>query len=141
MKSPGKALREAYMTALSSLTYDGKAIKVYEFMPIETLPDAYVYINSMSSVQVGNNHLFIHTASVTLDVVVRQYKKMDYDKLDGIATEVINTILPYPYSTITNADFQFMNPTLESSTYLIEQDGSTHIVRNILRFAQSLIQK
>ena len=141
MKNPGKYIREAYMAALTGLTYEGNAIAVYEFLPIETLPDNYVYINSIDYTQVGNNQLFIHTSSITLDVVTRQYKKLDYDTVDGISQEVQDIILTHPFSTLQNADFQFMNPTLESGRYLIEQDSATHYVRNIIRFSQTVIQK
>jgi hypothetical protein len=141
MKNPGKYIREAYMAALTGLTYGGNTIAVYEFLPIETLPDNYVYINSIDYTQVGNNQLFIHTSSITLDVVTRQYKKLDYDTVDGISQEVQDLILTHPFSTLQNADFQFMNPTLESGRYLIEQDSATHYVRNIIRFSQTVIQK
>ena len=141
MKNPGKYIREAYMSALTGLTYEGNTIAVYEFLPIETLPDNYVYINSIDYTQVGNNQLFIHTSSITLDVVTRQYKKLDYDTVDGISQEVQDLILTHPFSTLQNADFQFMNPTLESGRYLIEQDSATHYVRNIIRFSQTVIQK
>ena len=129
------------MAALTGLTYEGNTIAVYEFLPIETLPDNYVYINSIDYTQVGNNQLFIHTSSITLDVVTRQYKKLDYDTVDGISQEVQDLILTHPFSTLQNADFQFMNPTLESGRYLIEQDSATHYVRNIIRFSQTVIQK
>ena len=141
MKNPGKYIREAYMSALTGLNYGGNTIAVYEFLPIETLPDNYVYINSIDYTQVGNNQLFIHTSSITLDVVTRQYKKLDYDTVDGISQEVQDLILTHPFSTLQNADFQFMNPTLESGRYLIEQDSATHYVRNIIRFSQTVIQK
>ena len=141
MKNPGKYIREAYMAALTGLTYGGNTIAVYEFLTIETLPDNYVYINSIDYTQVGNNQLFIHTSSITLDVVTRQYKKLDYDTVDGISQEVQDLILTHPFSTLQNADFQFMNPTLESGRYLIEQDSATHYVRNIIRFSQTVIQK
>jgi hypothetical protein len=141
MKNPGKYIREAYMSALTGLTYEGNTIAVYEFLPIETLPDNYVYINSIDYTQVGNNQLFIHTSSITLDVVTRQYKKLDYDTVDGISQEVQDLILTHPFSTLQNADFQFMNPTLESGRYIIEQDSATHYVRNIIRFSQTVIQK
>ena len=141
MKNPGKYIREAYMSALTGLTYGGNAIAVYEFLPIETLPDNYVYINSIDYTQVGNNQLFIHTSSITLDVVTRQYKKLDYDTVDGISQEVQDLILTHPFSTLQNADFQFMNPTLESGRYIIEQDSATHYIRNIIRFSQTVIQK
>ena len=140
MKSPGKAIREAYMAALAGLTYNGNTIAVYEFLPIETLPDNYVYINAIDFSQVGNNQLFIHDGAVTLDVVTRQYKKLDYSVVDGISEVVQNTIFTFPYSTIANADFQFIAPNLESGRYLVEQDGATFYVRNLIRFSQTLIE-
>jgi hypothetical protein len=141
MKNPGKSLREAYMAALQSVQYNGSNVTVYEFMSIETTPDNYIYINSMAWTQVGNNQLFIHDGSIAIDIVTKQYKKLDYDVVDEISYQVINTILTFPYSTITDTDFQFMNPQVESAQYLLEQDGAYHIVRKIVRFAQSLIQK
>jgi hypothetical protein len=129
------------MTALQGLTYDGQAVQVYEFMPIETLPMNYVYINAITYNQTGNNQLFIYTAGVAIDIVTKQYKKLDYDVVDGIAAQVQNTILAFPYSQIQDSNFGFMNTVLESAQYIVEQDGSAFIVRKIIRFTQSLIQK
>ena len=141
MKNPGKAIRKVYLAALAGLTYEGNPVTVYENMPIETTPDRYVYINAIDYDQVGNNQLFIHTGSVALDVVVKQYKKIDNDTLDGIAEVVENTILALPSSTLENDDYQFLAPNIESATYLTDQDGAYHMVRKIIRFSQSLIQK
>ena len=129
------------MSALQGLTYDTKAVQVYEFMPIETLPDNYVYINAITYNQTGNNQLFIYTGSVAIDIVTKQYKKLDYDVVDGIAEEVQNTILAFPFSQIQDSNFGFMNTVIDSAQYIVEQDGSAFIVRKIIRFTQSLIQK
>jgi hypothetical protein len=141
MKNPGTSLRKAFAAALASLTYDGKAVTVYSQLPIVTLPDNYVYINSMTHAQVGNNQIFIHDCSITLDVVSKQYKQLDYDVTDGIAAEVMNTLTTFPYSTLTDADFQFVAPVLASSNYLVEQDGSAWLVRKLLTFDMTLIEK
>jgi hypothetical protein len=141
MKNPGKSLRKLYASALANLTYDGKSVTVYDSYPIETTPDRYVYINAMTYSQVGNNNAFIFDGSVTLDIVCKQYKKIDYDTIDGIATEVLNTLLPYPYSQHEDSDFQFMNPQLSSVNYLIEPDGSYFILRKIVILSQTIFQK
>lgn len=141
MKNPGSAIRSAYKTALASLTYNGDAVTVYDNMPIETTPDNYVYINSIDYDQEGNNQLFIHTVAIALDVVTKQYKKQDLDLTDGIAEAMQNIILTYPYSTLTNTNYQILAPNIESARYLIEQDGAYFIVRKIVRFSQTLIQK
>jgi hypothetical protein len=141
MKNPGKSLRQLYASALANLTYDGKSVTVYDSYPIETTPDRYVYINAMTYVQVGNNNAFIFDGSVTLDIVCKQYKKIDYETVDGIGQEVLNTLLPFPYSQQEDTDFQFMNPQLSSVNYLIEPDGSYFILRKIIILSQAIIQK
>jgi len=141
MKNPGRAIRDAYMAALAGITYGGSAVTVYDNMPIETTPDRYVYINAIDYTQDGNNQLFIHTGTVTMDVVVKQYKKVELDVVDDIALSVQNAILALPTSTLTDANFQFLGVTLESARYLSEEDGAYHITRKLIRFSQTLIEK
>ena len=141
MKNPGRAIRDAYMAALSGVTYNGSALTVYDNMPIETTPDRYAYINAIDYDQVGNNQLFIYNGSVAVDIVVKQYKKIDYDTLDDIAEAVQNAILALPTSTVTDANYEFIAPNVESANYLTDQDGAYHMCRKIIRFSQSLIQK
>jgi hypothetical protein len=85
--------------------------------------------------------LFIFDGTVTIDIVTKQYKKLDYNIADGIGQAVQNAILEYPYSTIVDADFQIIAPTIASASYLIEPDGATFLIRKLIRFSQSLIQK
>jgi hypothetical protein len=66
---------------------------------------------------------------------------MDLDAVDDIAELVQNAILALPTSTVTDANYQIIAPIIESARYLQEQDGAYHIVRKIIRFSQSLIQK
>lgn len=141
MKDPGKSIRTAFASALSGITYDGKAITSYGALPIVTLPDNYIYINSMTHSQIGNNNLFIHDSSVTIDIVTKQYKQLDYSIAEGIAGEVMNAIKAFPFSTLTDNDFQFMMPVMSSGTYLVEQDGSAWLVRKVLTFDVTLIEK
>ena len=142
MKNPGKAIRDAYLSSLTGITYGGSPITVYDDLPIETLPDNYVYINAIDEVQKGNNHIYDYTGVITLDIVVRQYKKVDRDTVDGIAEAVTNAIMPTINAhTLTNTDFYFIGVALESGRYLNGTDVDYHITRKILRFSQTLIQK
>ena len=142
MKNPGKAIRDAYLSSLTGITYNGNTITVYDDLPIETLPDNYVYINSIDEQQKGNNHIYDYTAVVTLDCVTRQYRKVDRDTVDSIAEAVTNAILPTPNNhTLTDTNFQFIGVSIESGRYLNGVDGDTHITRKIIRFTQTLIQK
>jgi hypothetical protein len=143
LKNPGKALRDAYMAALTGITYGGNTITVYDDLPIGTLPQNYVYINS---IDVGrnwdNNSHFNITGVITIDIVTKQYKKVDRDTVDGIAEVVMNTILPtIRGGVLSDTNFSFYNVNLESSRYLVGQDGDAQLTRKILRFSQTLIQK
>jgi hypothetical protein len=137
MRNPGKALRDAYMTALSGLS-----VTVYDDLPIETLPDSYVYINAIDEVQKGNNHIYDYTGVITLDIVTKQYKKVDRDTVDAIAEEVMTAIMPLVNQhTLSDTYFNFHGVTLESARYLNGTNGDWHITRKILRFSQTIIQK
>lgn len=142
MKNPGKAIRDAYMTALTGITYGGNTITVYDDLPIGTLPNTYVYINAIDEVQKGNNQIYDYTGVITIDIVTKQYKKVDRDTVDGIAQAVTTAILPTPNNhTLTDSNFYFIGVALESGRYLGGTDGDSHITRKILRFSQTLIQK
>jgi hypothetical protein len=161
MNNPGKAIRDVYYTALSTLGAGANFISdgngnifsdgagnllitssatgtytVFDDLPLETLPQNYIYINAIDYNQVGNNQLFVHDAVVTIDIVTRQYKKVDRDTVDAMAAEVMTAIIQ---GNLQDATFQIIDVNLISSRYLTNQDGAYFLTRNILRFQQNLI--
>jgi hypothetical protein len=104
---------------------------------LETLPQNYIYINAIDYNQVGNNQLYVHDAVVTVDIVTRQYKKIDRETVDAIAQEVMTAIIE---GKLTDTNFQIIDVNLISSRYLTNQDGAYFLTRNILRFQQNLIK-
>lgn len=142
MKNAGKAIRTAYYNALNGITYNSNTVTVYDDLPIGTLPDQYVYINDITEAGTDNNQQFVSDVVVTLDVVVRQYKKVDRDTVDGIAEVVCNTLLPTVTGLVlTETNFQIINLLRDGFQYLNDYDGDYHIVRKIMRFRQTLIEK
>ena len=161
MNNPGKSIRDVYFNALSALgagslyitdglgnrigdglgnlfiVESGKiAYSVFDDLPLETLPQNYIYINSIDYNQVGNNQLYVHDAVVTIDIVTRQYKKVDRDTVDAMAAEVMTAIIE---GKLQDATYQTIDVNLVSSRYLTNQDGAYFLTRNILRFQQNLI--
>jgi hypothetical protein len=161
MNNPGKAIRDVYYAALSTLGAGANYISdgngnifadgngnllitssatgtytVFDDLPLETLPQNYIYINAIDYNQLGNNQLFIHDAVVTIDIVTRQYKKVDRDTVDAMAAEVMTAIIQ---GNLQDATFQIIDVNLISSRYLTNQDGAYFLTRNILRFQQNLI--
>ena len=162
MLNPGKAIRDLYYTKLSEIggginylssstgfrIVDGVGnniitspftgtYAVYDDLPLETLPQNYIYINAIDYNQVGNNQLYVHDAVVTVDIVTRQYKKIDRDTVDAIAQEVMTAIIE---GKLADTNFQIIDVNLISSRYLTNQDGAYFLTRNILRFQQNLIK-
>ena len=161
MNNPGKSIRDVYYNALSALgagsvyLSDGNGNRitdglgnllitssgsgtyaVFDDLPLETLPQNYIYINSIDYNQVGNNQLYVHDAVVTIDIVTRQYKKVDRDTVDAMAAEVMTAIIE---GDLQDATYQIIDVNLVSSRYLTNQDGAYFLTRNILRFQQNLI--
>lgn len=161
MKNAGRAIRDTYYEKLSTLgagavyltdglgnrltdglgnlfiTSSGAGtFTVYDDLPIETLPDSYIYINAVDYNQVGNNQLYIHEAVVTIDIVTRQYKKVNRDLCDDIATEVLTALIE---GNLQNEFFQIIDVNLISARYLTGQDGAYFLTRKILRLGQNLI--
>jgi hypothetical protein len=161
MNNPGKSIRDVYFNALSALgagsvyLSDGNGNRitdglgnllitssgsgtyaVFDDLPLETLPQNYIYINSIDYNQVGNNQLYVHDAVVTIDIVTRQYKKVDRDTVDAMAAEVMTAIIE---GDLQDATYQIIDVNLVSSRYLTNQDGAYFLTRNILRFQQNLI--
>jgi hypothetical protein len=162
MINPGKSIRDVYFNTLSALgavsgyisdgngnrfadgngnlliTSSGKgSYTVFDDLPLETLPQNYIYINAVDYNQVGNNQLYIHDAVVTVDIVTRQYKKIDRDTVDAIAQEVMTALIE---GKLKDSNFQIIDVNLISSRYLTNQDGAYFLTRNILRFQQNLIK-
>jgi hypothetical protein len=162
MLNPGKAIRDLYYTKLSEIggginylssstgfrIIDGVgnniitspftgSYAVYDDLPLETLPENYIYINAVDYNQVGNNQLYIHDAVVTVDIVTKQYKKINRDTVDLIAKEVMTALIE---GNLQDSNFQIIDVNLLSSRYLTGQDGAYFLTRNILRFQQNLIK-
>lgn len=141
MKNAGKAIRNAYKTILTGITYNGKSVPIYDDVPIGTLTDNYIQILDITEVSDDNNQKFVTDSVVTVDVITKQYKIVDRDVVDEIAEDVCNAIQPNVAGALTNTDFQIINVTRDGFNYLSDLDGDYHITRKILRFKQTLIEK
>lgn len=141
MKNAGKAIRDAYTSLLQGITYNSKSVPLYDIVPIGTLPDNYIQILDITEVSDDNNQKFVTDVIVTVDVITKQYKKVDRDVVDAIAEDVCDAIQPNIAGALTNTDFQIINLTRDGFSYLSDLDADYHITRKILRFKQTLIEK
>jgi hypothetical protein len=140
MKDTGSIV-SVYTALLSSLTYGGVSVPVYEDDPVETVPDNYVQIIQVSdSPTERNNSRWVREVTVQLDVITRQYKVSNRTVRDSIANSILEALITSVGVNLINADFQITNIELDNSTYLNELDGAYHINRKILSIRNHLIQ-
>lgn len=141
MKNASKAIRDAYYSALSGISYGGNSVPVYKILPVATLGDHYIEIADIIEVGEQNDHKFIRECVVTVEIVSTQYNYRDYGAVDTITDSVLQALLATVGGSLTNTDFQIGHIQLESSRYLSEDEGSRYMTRKILQFSQLLIQK
>lgn len=140
MKDTGDIVT-VYTGLLSSLTYGGVSVPVYDDEPVETVPDNYVQIIQVSDSPVErNNSRWIREVTVQLDVITRQYKVSNKTVRDSISESILTAITSSIGVNIVGSDFQITNIELDNSTYLNELDGAFHINRKILTIRNHLIQ-
>jgi hypothetical protein len=141
VKNASKALRDAYYSALQAITYNGKAVPCYKGTPVQTVPDHYIVIGSITEANEASDALFIRPTEITLDIITRQYKYKNTDVADAISESITQAVLPSVGSTLANSDFQIGHIEQSNSLYLDGTDGEYYITRKILSFTQTLIQK
>lgn len=142
MKNAAKNIRQLYANTLDTINYSGVKVPIYQSFPTGTLPNKFIEITSVDTSNVLNDNKFITEASVTIEVVTKQYKFQDKTIADEITESVLNLVVPGIGGNLTDIDFIVGHVQLESSRYLEEIDEQgMYITRKILIFTQTLIEK
>lgn len=142
MKNAAKNIRQLYRNTLDTINYSGVKVPIYQSFPTGTLPNKFIEITSVDTSNVLNDNKFITEASVTIEVVTKQYKFQDKTIADEITESVLNLVVPGIGGNLTDIDFIVGHVQLESSRYLEEIDEQgMYITRKILIFTQTLIEK
>jgi hypothetical protein len=141
MKDIGRTISTIYSTLLGSITYGGKAVPFYTEEPWKTTGDNFIVLLNIEHTPDNNDQRFVANATVTLDVVTKQSNNNSRAAADGIASAVLQALLPGTYVDREDADFQVMIRDARSTGYIRSQNGSTNINRKILTINNHLTQK
>ena len=141
MKDTGATLRSVYSSLLGAISYGGKSVPFYAEEPMNTVPDNYIVLTSIDSIDQSNDARFVHDITVTLDIVTKMNMKNSREAADSISNSVLNALFPTPYVDRETADFQVMIRQSTSPGYIRDVDGSANRIRKILRITNHLIQK
>ena len=141
MKNASKSLRDAYYTALQGITYNGTSVPVYKDAPVQTVPDYFITIGSITEANEANDRDFMRPTEIVIDISTRQYMYKNRDAVDAISESVTEAILDGVGGSLDSTDFEFGHIENGISLYLDNKDGEYYITRKILTFNQTLIQK
>jgi hypothetical protein len=148
MKNAGYTIRKVYKQVLDTILYKENPIVVYENFLQNTTPETYIHILNILESPVVNDAKFMREMSVDIEIYTEQYKYQNTDKVDEIASLVLEVLIPNVSSNeldseeFINQDFQFGYVNLTNSRYLFEVgEKGTYITRKILTFNQTLIEK
>lgn len=136
MNDINKSLRDAYYTALSSITFDGSAVKVYEVMPQNAgFPAILLSLQTDTDNSCKTN--FGHDTTILIEVW------NDYagdfgtkDAVDNIGDDILNIVIGTGLDLLPS--YKVVTSTLDNSTYLEENLDSVYRIRKQLRIRHQI---
>ena len=141
MKDPRKAIRSAYRTALSSLTYNGSSVPVYDKVP-QNASYPYVHIAEQTTLDLSDKTSYGQDVTVLLDIVTGFTPNIGgKSPSDDIANEILQVIhIRGTNIDLSGNNFNCVTTMLESDTSLEELEENYHIYRRLLRFRHHIEQ-
>lgn len=144
MRDPRKALRTAYISALSGLTYNGDPVTVYDKVPQSAIYP-YVEIAEQTSVDGSDKSSYGQEVTVLLNVVTGFEPGIGGSSpSDDIANSILSTIYirgqEKTVLDLSGDNFSVTTTALDSDTPLKELDENYHFYRRLLRFRHRIEQ-
>lgn len=144
MKDPRKALRSGYISALSSLTYNGSSVPVYDKVP-QNASYPYVHIAEQTSLNDSDKTSYGQDVTVLLDIVSGFSPGIGGKApSDDIANSILQTIYvrgsEQTVLDLSSDNFRVVTTMLESDNSLEELDDNYHIYRRLLRMRHHIEQ-
>lgn len=95
MRSVNYALRKAYNTALSGITYNSAEVPVYyKKLPDNLSPDNYIIFDGISNADISTLHTSDTSTSIRVSIYTRNEKSNNGKACDDIADIVMQRIYP-----------------------------------------------
>lgn len=147
MKDPVKFIKDAYYNLLkNNITYNGSIIDVYDEEADPAGNSYYIIVSTVTDTDQPVKTKFFTDTQIVIDVVTLLDYQMTKQKeiVDVICGKIMNLVLPTPDTTgiADTTDFQVISVRRESSNHLPVLDtGTKKVVRRILRFTQTVVEK
>lgn len=142
MKLPIAALRKAYYDALSTITYNGEPLKVYDTVaPDDTvlgLQFHYVLVKEMNAIQILKRYGATHRVRVNVDIVTGYAADGGFKMADEIGDLISQKVNPIFGETLAPAGYVLTLSQLVNSTNLFQPTSTHRVYRLILSFEHNL---
>lgn len=130
-------LRVGYYNALNGHI----SVPVYGGQGSQT-DSAFVIIAGITDTPANTLNGFRTDAVIDIDICHRQQNGFTYDRVDSIANEVLQLLIPdVDIAGFTVASFQVVNVQRIGARYIEEPGQDENMIRRILRIKQTLIQQ
>lgn len=142
MKSPKKALRKAYYDKLTSLTYNGNAVRVIGNATSDLKASPYVQLSTQTNRQNEGKAGFNHVSTMLLDVVGIFNTNISEEIVDDLADLIIQNIVTEDLNSYLDLspDFKVITTQLTSDNDLSEGNEQRVYYRRLLRFEHKIDQ-
>lgn len=147
MKDPVKFIKDAYYDLLDgNITYNGSPIPVYDEEADPSGNSFYIIISTVTDTDKPVKSKFFSDTQIVIDVITLLDYQITKEKeiVDVICGKIMNLVLPTPDTTgiADTADFQAVSVRRESSNHLpVADTGTKKVVRRVLRFTQTIVEK
>lgn len=142
MKDAGFALRKAYAVLLADLSYNGKAVKLYDLMAPSKAAAPYIIVGPWQPQSDNTKDSFGQSGEINLDVFTRFGVGIASEKVaSDIANAVADLLKPTPTSEVLDVEGFNSYITVIGPTSTITQSTDTDtIIRKILTISHRLCQ-
>ena len=139
MKSVNKALRQAYKSALSTLTYNGGTVPVYYLAaPESETGQYYITLNQPANVDTSTKSTSDTRTSIQVQIHTWAHGANDGEVADAIANSVFSLVYSTPTTVLdlSSYDLQMVSTRLDNDLVNeISGIGQRVFVTRILTFA------
>lgn len=143
MLSSNIALRQAYYSLLSTITYNSVAVPVFwNQLPTSISPGIYIIFGKIRNNDVSNKSNAVTQTSVTVSIYTNSLKYNDGVAIEYVANEVMNRLYKSPDFNISLNDFYqcLQTKLLSDITNDFSQDKQNVYIDRILVFNHTIFQ-
>lgn len=142
MKEVGTTLRKAYYDKITSLTYQGSAVRCVEDIAATDLTPPYVVLSTQTERQLNGKSSFDFEATILIECITYAERAGGKYKAEDLGNLILQNVITDSTASYLNLspDFKLHTSRLESSNTITEADDSRVYYRKLYRISHLIEQ-